>query len=497
MTLSGRTGPEIVTRDIALRLLRGGHFPIVYTRALGPLADELRSAGVPVVDEIGAIVEVPDVIHGHHNAPLAVAVARFPDVPALFVCHDFNAWHDSPPHLPSIRRYVAVDRGVVERFSAESGIAANRVTTMLDAVDLERYPRRLRAMPERPIRALAYVKHTSHVEAIAAACAARGIRLVVAGTAAGKQLDAPEDILPFYDLVFASGLGALEAMASGCAVIVCDARGLAGFVTPAAFERWRPFNFGVRTLTRRVTERALTAEIDAYDPADAAAVTTIVRRSAGLDGLVLRYVALYRECIAEAAAGRDRGGDDLALAYHLQTWGPRVGPGWPWMTERAHLLSELDVALGRPPRLLPGDDLALDENLPRSVEFVRGFGPIEDGIWTEGEDAMLVMRVEAFGQPVDLTLLVEAYVRREHPTLEVEVSVNGAATATWSFEHPHHVGWRKLRVEPPLSGIVVLEFAIHSPSSPRDLGLSADTRQLGISLKRIAFPVEGDPAAEE
>ena len=230
ITLTGRTGTEIVTRDLALGLLRRGHRPMVYApEARGGLADELRAASVPVADDIDAIAVRPDVIHGHHNAPLATAIARFPEVPAIFVCHDFTAWHDAPPHFPSIRRYVAIDDTNADRLVAESGIEPERVAVHLNAVDLRRFAASQRRLPDAPARALAFVKHITHLTAVRAACAARGIALDTVGTAAGVRVDAPETVFAGYDLVFTSALSALEAMACGCAVIVCDARGVAGF----------------------------------------------------------------------------------------------------------------------------------------------------------------------------------------------------------------------------------------------------------------------------
>ncbi len=62
----------------------------------------------------------------------------------------------------------------------------------------------------------------------------------------GTLVDDPERILPRYDLVFAKGRCALEAMAAGCAVIVCDAVGLGEMVTHGSVEEMRRWNFGAR-----------------------------------------------------------------------------------------------------------------------------------------------------------------------------------------------------------------------------------------------------------
>src|SRR3954447_4388586 len=106
--LNRRSGTEIVIRNMALALLREGHLPIVFTlEEGGSLTQELRLASVPVITDLRNLREPVDVIHGHHNPTTAIAAARFPDVPAIFVCHDFVSWHDVPPRLANIRRYVA------------------------------------------------------------------------------------------------------------------------------------------------------------------------------------------------------------------------------------------------------------------------------------------------------------------------------------------------------------------------------------------------------
>ena len=58
-----------------------------------------------------------------------------------------------------------------------------------------------------------------YARAIAAACHAAGITLDVVGGAAGRVSDAPEHLLPAYDIVFAKGRTALEALAVGCATV--------------------------------------------------------------------------------------------------------------------------------------------------------------------------------------------------------------------------------------------------------------------------------------
>jgi len=90
--LADFAGSEVVVRDLALGLLRRGHRPIVYSPTLGSLAEEIAVRGVSVIDDLRQLGEPPDIIHAHHSIPCGEALIRFPDVPAIYVCHAFNHW---------------------------------------------------------------------------------------------------------------------------------------------------------------------------------------------------------------------------------------------------------------------------------------------------------------------------------------------------------------------------------------------------------------------
>ncbi|MEA2337249.1 MAG: hypothetical protein QOE82_1256 [Thermoanaerobaculia bacterium] len=283
------SGSDLYTRDLALALLRRGWQPVVYATVLGAVASELRQATIPVTSDIASIAAAPDVIHGNHHIETLTALARFPGVPALFVCHDALSWHSTPPRTPRIGAYIAVDRNCRDRMMLGHGIAEVRI--LPNAVDLERFRRRA-PLPPRPQRALLF-SNAAFDDSIAAACSARGITLDVVGKAAGNATDHPEEILGNYDIVFGKARCALEAAASGAAVIVCDARGLAGLLTSRDLDAMRGLNFGMRLLQRPITEEAIGAEIDRYDANDAAKVTDAVRETAGVDLLAEQFIELY------------------------------------------------------------------------------------------------------------------------------------------------------------------------------------------------------------
>lgn len=85
--LNHRGGSELYVRDIAIRLKRRGRHPVAYSPSLGAVAEDLRRAGVPTIDNLRLLTEEPDVIHGHHHFDAAAAALRFPRSPGIHVCH--------------------------------------------------------------------------------------------------------------------------------------------------------------------------------------------------------------------------------------------------------------------------------------------------------------------------------------------------------------------------------------------------------------------------
>ncbi len=346
--LAERAGTEINIRDWSLGLLRRGRVPIVYSPRLGEVAAEIAAAGVPVIDSLARLRQPPDVIHGCHHPTVMAALNAFPGVPALVWYQDFTHWADAPLRHPRAVLHVAIDATLRGRLLDGDGFDPACVRQVLNAVDLERFEPRP-PLPARPARALAYCKKPDHLAALRQACAARGLSLDEIGVGGGKPIARPEELLGIYDLVFASGRCAMEALAAGCAVVCCDARGFAGPVTPKSYERWRPLNFGRRCLLGPVTLSAALAAIDAYDAALATAAAERFRQEGSLDAQLDRIEELYDEARSRlAAAPADAEAERAAVTRYLEAWSPRTGGGWPWMDERvafeAHVAALLEQA---------------------------------------------------------------------------------------------------------------------------------------------------------
>ena len=347
--LRGRSGTEVVSRDFALGLARRGWRVAIYAPSSGPPMTTELEGRAEVITDLALLERPPDIINGHHHPTLAPALVRFPDAPAIQFCHDATIWFDEPLSFERIRRHAAVDRLCRVRVAREAGLPLDSITLLPNALDLD-LCRPRPPLPERPQTVLIVAHHTSdHVAACTAACEQAGLQVTLAGSAVGRQsLNLPAEMAR-ADIVIGAARIALEAIGVGCAVVLCDSRGLAGMAASADFEAWREANFGLALLTQPVTPETVGAALAAYAPADAAALSGQVRQVCGLEPAIDRLEALYREAILahREAPPIDRTRETEALAAYLQRF--LAVDVWltPWADGRQRLMNELNAATAR------------------------------------------------------------------------------------------------------------------------------------------------------
>jgi glycosyltransferase involved in cell wall biosynthesis len=302
--LRNRAGTELWVRDAAFALQRRSHQIAAYSTFLGEVADELRGHGITVVDRLEALPWQPEMIHGHHHVETMTAVLHLGTVPAVYVCHGVLPWQETPPRHPRLLRYAAVSELVRDTAVARHGVPPERISVLPNFVDLDQFPPRP-PLPERPQRALLFSNHATpqHIyPEVLEACRAHGVELDAVGRGMGNPTDRPGQLLAQYDLVFAVGRAALEALACGAAVVMCGPDGLGPLVDATGFDRLRRLNFGLGAITSALTVGEVAARIAGYEAADAALVSARVREEAGLERAMDALEALYAAAAAEFAA---------------------------------------------------------------------------------------------------------------------------------------------------------------------------------------------------
>ncbi|MEN3272824.1 MAG: hypothetical protein V7636_1585, partial [Actinomycetota bacterium] len=95
---------------------------------------------------------------------------------------------------------------------------------------------------------------------------------------------------------------AIEALAVGCAVVLCDFPGLGPLVTMERIEQLEAMNFGFESLDHPHTAQGVAARLAEYDAAGAADVSRWVRANRSLSEHATNLERLYLELTAEGAA---------------------------------------------------------------------------------------------------------------------------------------------------------------------------------------------------
>jgi hypothetical protein len=192
---------------------------------------------------------------------------------------------------------------------------------ILNSVDLESLLPRS-PLPEKPSRALVFsngASESTYLGAVREACNRTDITLDVIGADSGNVSTRPQDVLGQYDIVFAKARCALEALAVGNAVVLCDWVGCGPMVTTGDIERLRRLNFGVRAIQEPVTAEILEREIARYNAHDAAQVSRSIRASAGREPVIEQIVELYYDVVREfESSDRDLNGEARAEARYLR-----------------------------------------------------------------------------------------------------------------------------------------------------------------------------------
>ncbi|MFT5465591.1 MAG: hypothetical protein ACI8UO_000686 [Verrucomicrobiales bacterium] len=301
--LAERTASEVYSADLARLLSDGFNRVGVLASKHGRLADELASEGVTVVQHPSELPFRPDVIHGHCNLETMIALMSFPTTPAVYLCHSHLQRREQPPMHPRIKRYLALNARIGQWLLNQLGLAQEEVQIVPGYVDFERFgdPRRV---PERPAKALVYDRTTcpgKHLDILENACICSGVELDIVGDLIGKVPTRPEILLPKYDVVFASGRSAMEALAAGCGVITTSGGRFGELVTRDNLGEMQDRNFCVDDFPDcpEQTVKRLAAEFQTWDWRKLAPVADRLRQEVDPRTVRIAHERIYRAAIRD------------------------------------------------------------------------------------------------------------------------------------------------------------------------------------------------------
>ncbi len=119
---------------------------------------------------------------------------------------------------------------------------------------------------------------------------------------------------------------------------------------------------------------------------------------------------------------------------------------------------------------------------------ISGFSnPEAEGTWTDGKNAAFVCKMPSSAEerPKYMRIVAQAFVQPGHPQA-VEVALNGSERKTVQFAKAGAQQIIELPV-PAQGNQLKVEFSMPDAVSPESLGLSHDTRKLGLYVNWIQF----------
>lgn len=325
--LGTRGGSEAFVRDLARGLQSLGHSVIAYSSDLRQRERLLENDMIPVATDLEKLPYLPDVIHGQHHLDAMSAVLALPGVPALYHTHE-GSWLGCPPKHPRIYHYLAVSRTLRERLIVEFNIPQSDITVFLNGVDLARFCR-VRTPPVQAARALFYNSRQKDsgdtLSAIREAALQCGLEFDCVGTPFGNVTAEPEKLLPCYDIVFASGISAIEAMACGCAVVILGRTSCGEMVQPENFDRFRQVNFSIAVNSPPPSVERIVEQLRGFNAGRCAAVTERLRREADFSQGVRQLVTIYEKVIERHNQSKpDLRAEVLAASRYLRMLVPLI-----------------------------------------------------------------------------------------------------------------------------------------------------------------------------
>ncbi len=356
-------GTEMFIVEVANELAKRGHEVAVFSPRVGFPSNLMTPNGVWVRSRLSELPWAPDLIHGQHHPQAMAALSYFVDAPAIYFSHGVFPWPEQAPVHARIYRYVVMCASMAPSLGTVEGISSDRIIVIPNFVNTRRFSE-VRRAAERPAKALLYGGSGFTVDELLTlerACTAHGLSFEKIGYAYGNPRERPETFLPTFDMVFAIGRSALEALACGCAVIPIVPGQAGNLLTCANFDDYAFSNLSPRYFTsgRQIGTDWLAAELASYSPVRAAEVTSYVRSTRTLTGAVDQLEQAYCDAFDEHRRAPAR--TEREFAPYLETMSASVDILMDNRNEidllRAELKSKMDYIA----------KLEVDRKLPRHI----------------------------------------------------------------------------------------------------------------------------------
>ena len=111
--------------------------------------------------------------------------------------------------------------------------------------------------------------------------------------------------------------------------------------------------------------------------------------------------------------------------------------------------------------------------------------PEADGTWTSVPEAKLVLPLPS-PLPVEIAFSFQALLAADQPSQRVAIKRDGKELARWTIDIGN---WQEAKIvhilDPPSSGVLILDVAVDAVSTPASHGYAGDDRIVGVKLRSV------------
>lgn len=297
-TLQNLGGSEWVVIELARALVARGHQVVACSSQIGEAGRLIKESGITVINNPFDTPFQPDVIHGQHHLDTMRAIAAFPNTPAIYHYHGYFPWVEDAPFHPRITHYLGMCELLTEKLRVNADTGSAQILTFNNWFDDTRfkYPRVSQKTPKKALFYFrAFNRQSSIAQKLVEIFKLNGIELDL--NVEGNSTPEPELVLNEYDIVLASGRSAIEAMASGCAVIPVSDKACLDFVNLQNFEEFQKQNFSPLSFTPNFNIQNINDILQQYNVNDVQLVTKKIRQENNLSNRVIEFENIYLDSI--------------------------------------------------------------------------------------------------------------------------------------------------------------------------------------------------------
>lgn len=346
-SLESLGGTERAVIEIATALKLRGHEVVACSTQVGEAGRLIKEISIPVIRNPFETSFKPDVIHGQHHLDAMRALAAFPNTPAIYHAHGYFPWVEDVPVHPRITHYIGMSDLIIERLLINQKYTKAKYLTLSNWFDDTRFIK-VRKPEKTPKKALLYLKSFNRSSQTAQQLVQvfKKNKIDLDINREGFITASPELLLNQYDIVLAAGKSAVEAIASGCAVLPISENNCLEWVNPHNFETLRRQNFSPFSYSPPFNFEQIDQWLKAYSASDTEWVTRKIRAENSLSQRAQALEQVYLESIEIHSQQNDLYSQKLeqelhAYANYLQNVMPLVREHGKLSLEKLELQHQL------------------------------------------------------------------------------------------------------------------------------------------------------------